>query len=521
MKYIESYLVFIFASAVLLMLCVGCSKYPDNVKEALKDAGGNRAELEDVINHFKSTGDSLKLEAAYFLIGNMPGHSYTVLAYYDTSGNEVAIDINAFPDFLAMLSHLDKLESERGEVAYKKKDEFVDLENIKAEFLINQIDYAFKAWRELPWAKTVTFEDFKEYILPYRGSNEPLEPWREFFHEKYHGIDTLMNDPYDPIEAARLINADVRSYFGFNERYYLHPTDQGLSEMLQSGQGRCEDMTNLTIYAMRANGLPVTSDYTPYWANTGNNHAWNAIVDREGKVVPFMGAEADPGDYGLSNKAAKVYRKMFGKQGNNLIFQDKKQEEVPRWLAGKSYIDVTADYVDVCDVTVNFKKEIPDSVDIAYLCVFNSGEWQPIHWGRIVNNRATFTDMGVDIMYLPVLYLNEEVVSYGPPFLLGDDCALTEFDGSRVSEDSTWTRIALHAPTISKNGSDIKEAEENTEYSLYYWDDGWQSVEAKTATMDGLDFNDVPTGCLYWLVATGSDEEERIFTLENGEQVWW
>ena len=83
-------------------------------------------------------------------------------------------------------------------------------------------------------------------------------------------------------------------------------------------------MTNLTIYAMRANGLAVTSDYTPYWANSGNNHAWNAIVTPGGEVIPFMGAESNPGKYHLANKVAKVYRKTFGKQKANLAFQQRK-----------------------------------------------------------------------------------------------------------------------------------------------------------------------------------------------------
>jgi hypothetical protein len=322
--------------AAIVISFSACSKYPSDVAEALDQAGDNRSELEKVISHFRDSGDSLALEAAYYLIGNMEGHSYMVIAYYDTSGSEVPIDVNAYPDFLSMLAYLDTVESQRGKVDSDKKEAFEDLENIKAEFLINQIEYAFKAWRTLPWAKSVSFENFREYILPYRGSNEPLEPWREYFYNKYRGIDTLMADPHDIIEAARIINSDVRTYFGFSERYYLHPTDQGFSEMLQNGLGRCEDMTNLAIYAMRANGLAVTSDYTPYWANTGNNHAWNAIADAGGKVMPFMGAEADPGDYRLSNKAAKVYRKMFGKQTDNLIFQNRKQEKA-RGLRAKAY----------------------------------------------------------------------------------------------------------------------------------------------------------------------------------------
>ena len=42
-------------------------------------AGDNRAELERVLAHYE--GDSLKLEAAKFLIRNMPGH----YSYADTS----------------------------------------------------------------------------------------------------------------------------------------------------------------------------------------------------------------------------------------------------------------------------------------------------------------------------------------------------------------------------------------------------------------------------------------------------
>jgi hypothetical protein len=281
-------------------------------------------------------------------------------------------------------------------------------------------------------------------------------------------------------------------------------------------------MTNLAIYAMRANGLAVTSDYTPYWATTSNNHAWNAIVDGDGNVIPFMGAEADPGDYLLSNRPAKVYRKMFGYQKDNLIFQKRKQENVPRWLAGKSYIDVTADYVDVCDVIINFKKQIPDSVDIAYLCVFNSGEWQPIHWGRIENNSAVFTDMGVDVMYLPALYLNEKVVPWGPPVLLKNNCDLIEFqktDGEEIDPESLVS--LLNSFDISKNGINTTPINEGGSYELFYWDNDWKSVGKYPAETDSTEISELPSGCLYWLIADGSDKEERIFTLEDGKQVWW
>jgi len=60
-----------------------------------------------------------------------------------------------------------------------------------------------------------------------------------------------------------------------------------------------------------------------------------------------------------------------------------------------------------------------------------------------------------------------------------------------------------------------------TAYELFYWDGSWQSLGQSTAGEDPLEFL-APSGALYWLVATDSKrEEERIFTYEDGLQVWW
>jgi hypothetical protein len=45
------------------------------MEAVLKRAGGNRPELEKVLQHYSvNPGDSLKYKAAVFLIENMPGH---------------------------------------------------------------------------------------------------------------------------------------------------------------------------------------------------------------------------------------------------------------------------------------------------------------------------------------------------------------------------------------------------------------------------------------------------------------
>lgn len=507
------------------LITAGAEKlsYPEEVSAVLDSSGANRTELEKVLSHYSNAEDSLKLQSAYFLISNMEGHSYVTYALKDTSGKEINFNPLDYPDYNTLESAFDTLKSRYDELDFKKKEEIFDLDTITADFLISQIDYAFKAWSEKPWAKDLSFENFREYVLPYRGSNEPLENWREVFRGKYKDIQNKMTDPSNPVEAARLINDDVKSWFTFNPRFYYHPTDQGLSEMLKNRLGRCEDMTNLTIYAMRANGLAVTSDYTPAWADFGNNHAWNAIVTPDGRVIPFMGAEANPGEYSLAHKPAKVYRKMFGKQEENLVFQKRKQEKIPGWLAGKNYLDVTAEYEDVCDVTIPFKREIPDSVDVAYLCVFNDGEWKPIHWGWIKNGEVVFTDMGREIAYLPALYLNEKVVPFGTPFLLQKDCTIRKLEPESLKTISVKL-FAVIPPKqeISTGGIEKTYFTSGGKYELFYWKDEWQLLGSSIASDKPLVFEKVPAGSLYWLVPEGSDkEEERIFTIEDGKQVWW
>jgi hypothetical protein len=290
--------------------------------------------------------------------------------------------------------------------------------------------------------------------------------------------------------------------------------------MLTMKMGRCKDMTNLAIAAMRANGIPVTSDYTPYWANSGNNHAWNAVL-ADGRAIPFMGCGADPGNYHLWGKLAKVYRKMYAYQPENLAFKLKSWEKAPGWLSGKSYRDVTREYVPVSDVTITLDS-IPDSTRFAYLCVFNSGDWGAIHWGEIRNRQVSFHDMGRDIVYLPAFYRHKELQPAGPPFILTTEGEILPLQGS---DTAATQQIEL----ISTTKRELKQATDGVvetyftpaaEYELFLWNNGWESLGKTRAQGDPLRFS-VPAGKLYWLVETGGRRQERIFTWENGRQIWW
>jgi len=59
-------------------------------------------------------------------------------------------------------------------------------------------------------------------------------------------------------------------------------------------------------------------------------------------------------------------------------------------------------------------------------------------------------------------------------------------------------------------------------YELFYWDnERWNSAGRQVATSGMVVFEGVPSGSLYWLRNLTRGKEERIFTYEDGKQVWW
>jgi len=372
---------------LLLFLAVfaGCqsTSYSPELEKAFERAGSNQVELKKVFDHYDQLGDSLKYQAAEFLVTNMRDkHCFVSFVVADSTGKVVPFEVLDYNNYNNLLDNWDSLETVHGKLNFKRDTLIKDIEIVNAKFLKNNIDLAFHAW-EMPWAKHLSFAQFCEYLLPYRATNEPLENWRGYAMENYSWVRDSMGNSNDPVEACNMINNEIRSWFRFDERFYEHPTDQSLSEIMDLKLGRCEDMTNLAIMLMRAWGVPVMSDFTPYWANTGNNHAWNAILDKDGSTTIFMGGEANPGEYKLSNVFAKVYRKSFAPQSNSLVEIKNEWEQAPKYLNSPTIIDVTHEYTNTKSVELTLNNNQPDSTEFAYMCVFNSGHWRPIAWAKV------------------------------------------------------------------------------------------------------------------------------------------
>ncbi len=470
----------------LYALLVG-DRWPADVEAALVFAGANRPEIERVLTHFAAGDDDEKYDAACFLVANMPGHGYVEYGLFDEEGVEVPWSALAYPSYAAAQEAMDALEDAHGSLEFEKKALLEDLHVLTADVLIRNIDLAFAGWRDNPWSRELTFETFCEHILPHRGSNEPVEDWRGPLQAELRELLTEQGVDIGAAEVATRMGKLAAERVGFTSLYYLHPTDQGYAEMSRERRGRCEDITNMTTYAMRAAAVASAADYTPWWGHRDNNHAWPVTLDARGH-----------GRAGDGNRAAKVYRKTYSLQRHNLAFQLEDGEEAPPWLDRKTYRDVTDQYFETTDVSVRVAND--SGQRFAYLCVFNGGEWRPIHWGPVVDGAVTFSSMGRDLLYLPAFWMRGSIHPAGPPFFLTASGEVQPLDAS--------TSATVDTDLPAKLG---------TEYELSVWRDGWQSLGRVVGQAGGVRRQGLPASGLFWLVAAGSRRLERPFSVRDGE----
>ena len=205
---------------LLALAATAAPKVSDtHVNEALDAAGDNRTELQRVLDHFARDSDPNKLEAARFLVANMPGHGYIVasLRIKDTE-KTVPYDPLAYANFKKSLAALDDLEKQHGELEWARDKKIEDTNTISADFLIQHIDNAFVVWQRTPEKYRVSYDAFLNFVLPYRGSQEPLEDWLSPLMKRYAHAWLKIEKLEEPKKVAGWVSKDLRKGVRFNER---------------------------------------------------------------------------------------------------------------------------------------------------------------------------------------------------------------------------------------------------------------------------------------------------------------
>ena len=402
--------------------------------------------------------DSLRLKAAMYLMAGLPNQWHYDPLVLETTGGRVRV---------------------------------MDINIIDAEYLAENIDYAFRAW-ELPWAKDLSFEDFCQYLLPYKMGNEAPERWRAAVWEEYSWVLERANEKTSPSEICRWVDASVRQWYTIHLGYN-YPSDAGYLKAKEVKEGSCQGASLMILYPLRALGVCAVYDYVPQWGNRSDRHSWDALYE-DGRLISFNAPETDPGKHKLEfigmgrmlRKRPKIFRKDY---------------------MSASSIDVTAEYIPI-----SIRRWVKH-LGKAEMMIFDNANWRSVCEGSWKGGYAEFKDMARGVAFLPAITDKGMSRALWWPLVIERNGRLKVF---RPRLRRHTVRLTAKYPEDKSNAIFPGE-----HYELFVWKGHWVSLGMQEAKDTVLTYHRVPVGALLWLRNLDKGVQERIFTFEKGRQIWY
>lgn len=421
-------------------------------------------------------------------------------------------------------------------------------------------------------------------------------------------------------------------------------------DILQTKIGNCHGESQFQLYILRSLGIPAVLDFFPLGAASTVGHEFNSIIDKDGHAI-YCQVNMTPGTGNLESPMSKVYRLNFSINPSSLAVTKEKNERIPALFEDSHLVDVTSEYLPTTNVDIDLFKSNDESYKHAYLCI-NNNKWMPISWSNISDNKCSFEDIGLDMLYVPALYTKAgKIRGAGYPFIIDEEGRVKkiivnhdtmqtlilkrkflwgggwsdnrmnegQFQGANNSDFSdavtlytfkgntepvfynlavnsnkkymyvrycgadgtnstlselmfldqngreisgtpigtpgsfmdagntfekafdkdiltfyegakpngTWIGMEFEKPEIIETIRFIPRNDGNCieigdHYELEYWDNQeWKSLGQQTAKSDSLVFGNCPKDAIYILHNHSKGKEERVFTYENGKQIFW
>lgn len=153
-----------------------------------------------------------------------------------------------------------------------------DLLSIRGQDLAEDVALAYRAKDQSPWGNDIPEEIFLNYVLPYASLDEPRDPWRNDFFERFKDRAWECNTPG---EAAVLLNKEI--FKDLNVTYSAtkrHRPNQSPRESIQIGYASCTGLSIILVDACRACAIPARVAGTST-LNGGSNHNWVEVWSGE------------------------------------------------------------------------------------------------------------------------------------------------------------------------------------------------------------------------------------------------
>lgn len=444
-----------------IFLGVSCSSKLDY---ALRNSGDNRPELEAVIRHYSN--DPEKRDAAVWLIENMPGHISVGGAYSDYM-DELDSLLYVKPEDANLWDSTKQIEAK-----WHDSIKFVkDIETIDSTSLINNIDAAFEAWRNGQWAKHLEYQQFKEWLLPYKCfEGMPIFSWRDSLSNFCAGELDHLKECYEysinPLAAiscvvSQLESANQKKVWGTapGGHLILRP-----STYLKYPRSTCENDCYITSMVVKSKGIPISIDFISQWPDKALNHTWCSFPSINGTTDVFDPFLSSPGSsYYPYSRYAKVLRWSYEPNQQYIKLLKNTSGKVPRIFKNPFFKDVTDEYCVTSDIRVRLRSNTLSFGETVYIAVFDNNYWTPVYWGKSRFGYGYFEKMGRRITYI---VLNKDLKPVSDPFeidalgaihyMRGDENKMAEF---RITRKYPLYSHVFKISSLLKGG--IIEASDN------------------------------------------------------------
>ena len=511
-------IIFLIVSLFFVVIGGGCDsstlqqrKYSPEIDSVLTKAGINHIELEKALDYFYYKKDSVKMKAIEFLVANMDIHYSETYYWKDLlNGNKIEYSEFDYPDFESAVKGIDSLKSKYGLLTCQDTIIY-DMYVLSSEYLIGNVNYAVDTWRISEY-RDISFEDFCEYILPYRVTTEPIADWRVKYQTRFQWLgDSICNKSLKNILGYAAI--DYKDWFIFTtgKEYRDEPLPRlSAQQLLFRKKGPCEDVASLETFIFRSQAIPAAYITIPLWATSAGAHFANTVFEKNMNPIKFDITMNIPVNHELPREPAKVIRHTYSKQKETLAMYEKKENIPPGYMQHPNYIDVTHEYWETSNVTVPL---FTDTAQIVYAGIFSRSEWNAEWWGRQHCDSVTFSNMPKGIVILPMTYNKGKFKVAGYPVVNGFNHQLF------LIPDTVHTRSI----TITEQDKYLR-FRPGKRYELFYWNNRWKSLGVQTATVESsaLQFVHVPRNVLMLLIPEYSEEKERPFIImDDGSRYWW
>ena len=427
---------------IVTAIITGCSNR-SSLDRALELAGDNRSELEAVLNHYSDNPE--KLAAARFLIENMPAH-------YSYAGNE----IYQYYDYAAQILTNKELTPEQqcDSLLARTDQKYRDLPNhtvpdaqvIKADFLIDNIDKSYAQWTTCPWASQVTFDEYLEWMLPYKAVElQELDNWRDTLFAHFGTClnyriknDVEYNTVMHVADTIRIETYNSLRRYSINTNGIL-PL---LNAHLQAHQtfGDTPDYTLTAVLTFRSAGIPAFMDDTPVGPRGEAATRWFVLYSDRGEeyTSEWDLSTAIGKDFFPYERGPKVYRNTYAINKEREQYKRKAKFQYPFELGKK---DVTSKYFLTSNISIPIESTLRKHLKDKYI----SNPWQIVDFGTIKHGKACFHDMGREVLYTVMGYDGNSLIQITDPFILHKDKRIEYINGDTVSSPSLdkWKNNAL------------------------------------------------------------------------------